>query len=61
MHVDSPLTFHPCHPLQIMGEQLVLEANGKGDGLMTVALRPSAIFGEGDPLLVPTVVKQVRS
>lgn len=37
----------------------MLEANGK-EGLQTVALRPSGIFGEGDPIFVPTVVKQVR-
>lgn len=32
-------------------ERMVLEANGKG-GVLTCAIRPSAIFGEGDPLLV---------
>jgi len=30
-----------------LGERAVLEANGKG-GLLTVALRPSGIFGPGD-------------
>lgn len=49
-----------CTPLQIEGEKLALAANGKG-GLVTVALRPSGIFGEGDPVFVPSVVKQVRS
>jgi nucleoside-diphosphate-sugar epimerase len=43
---------------QILGEQLVLAAND--DSLRTVALRPSGIFGEGDPIFVPTVVKQVE-
>ena len=44
--------------LQIQGEQLVLEANGKG-GLKTCALRPSGIFGEHDPLFVPTLIEKV--
>ena len=44
---------------KIRGEQMVLEANGKG-GLATCALRPSGIFGEGDVLFVPTVVKNAR-
>ncbi len=44
---------------QILAEKLVLEANGVS-GLQTVALRPSAIFGEGDPIFVPTVIRQVR-
>ena len=45
---------------KIRGEQMVLEANGKG-GLATCALRPSGIFGEGDVLFVPTVVKNARN
>ncbi len=43
---------------QIEAEKLILAANGQG-GLKTVALRPSAIFGEHDPILVPTTIKQV--
>ncbi len=43
---------------QIDAEKLILAANGQG-GLKTVALRPSAIFGEHDPILVPTTIKQV--
>ena len=45
--------------MQILGEKLVLAANGKS-GLATVALRPSGIFGEGDPLLVPTIVAKAK-
>lgn len=44
---------------KILGEKLILEANGKG-GVATCALRPSGIFGEGDVLFVPTVVKQAK-
>ena len=36
-----------------------MAANGKS-GLATVALRPSGIFGEGDPLLVPTIVAKAK-
>ena len=45
--------------MQILGEKLVLAANGRG-GLATVALRPSGIFGEGDPLLVPLTVAKAK-
>ena len=45
--------------MQITGEQLVLAANG-ADGLATVSLRPSGIFGEGDPLFVPVLVEKAK-
>jgi nucleoside-diphosphate-sugar epimerase len=44
---------------QILGEKLVLAADGRG-GLCTAALRPSGIFGEHDPLLVPLTVANAR-
>ena len=44
---------------QVLGERMVLAANGTG-GLATVALRPSGIFGERDPLLVPLTVAKAR-
>ena len=56
---SSALTRHKLG-LQIQGEQLVLEANGT-DGLATVALRPSGIFGEGDPLFVPVMVENAKA
>lgn len=40
--------------------QLALEANGKG-GLATCALRPSGIYGEGDPLFVPTLIRNAQA
>jgi nucleoside-diphosphate-sugar epimerase len=40
-------------------EKMVRSANGKG-GVATVALRPSGIFGEGDPLLVPILVEKAK-
>lgn len=44
---------------QILGEKLVLSSNNRS-GLTTVALRPSGIFGEHDPLLVPTIVANAK-
>lgn len=38
---------------------MVLAANGAG-GVATLALRPSGIFGERDPLLVPLTVAKAR-
>ena len=46
--------------MQAIGEQMVLAANGRGGHLATCALRPSAIFGEGDALLLPTLVKRAK-
>jgi len=43
-----------------IAEQMVLAANGRGGTLATCALRPSAIFGEGDGLLVPSLVKNAK-
>jgi nucleoside-diphosphate-sugar epimerase len=41
-------------------EQLVLKANGV-NGLLTVAVRPSGIFGPGDPMMLPSMVAQARA
>lgn len=37
------------------GERIVLAANGRG-GLATVALRPSNVYGEHDPLFFPKLI-----
>ena len=55
-YATKPMDFYT--KTKIEGERVVLEANGAG-GVATCALRPSGIFGEGDPLFVPTVIKQV--
>lgn len=36
-----------------VAEQLVLDANGKYGDMLTVALRPAGIFGEGDAQMIP--------
>lgn len=46
--------------MQVKGEKLILAANGI-KGVATVALRPSGIFGEGDPLLVPITVDKAKA
>ena len=44
---------------KIKGEQLVMAANSSS--LATCALRPSGIFGEGDTVMVPTLVRQAKA
>lgn len=46
--------------MQVLGETVVLSANGQGD-LATIALRPSGIFGEGDPLFVPVLIDKAAA
>lgn len=41
-------------------EELVLKSDKKG-GLRTCALRPSGLFGPGDPLFVPTLAKNAAA
>lgn len=59
---DAPYAKHPMDfytQTKAEGEKVILAANSKG-GLATVALRPSAIFGEGDKLIVPTTVAKCK-
>jgi nucleoside-diphosphate-sugar epimerase len=44
---------------KIEGERIVLAANDAR--LATCALRPSGIFGEGDTVMVPTMVRQAKA
>ncbi|XP_068661851.1 3beta-hydroxysteroid-dehydrogenase/decarboxylase isoform X2 [Aristolochia californica] len=46
--------------LKAQAESLVLFSNGSGE-LLTCALRPSNIFGPGDPYLVPFLVERAKS
>lgn len=57
-YAARPLDFYTV--TKIRGEELVLQANGQ-NGLAVCALRPSGIFGEHDPLLVPTTVAKARA
>lgn len=45
---------------KIEAEKIVLDANASEGKLATCALRPSAIFGEGDTVLVPTLVDRAK-
>jgi sterol-4alpha-carboxylate 3-dehydrogenase (decarboxylating) len=38
----------------------VLAANGEG-GVATCALRPAGIFGDGDPLFLPSVISRAQA
>lgn len=44
-----------------MAEKLVLAANGYQGFLLTASLRPSGIFGPGDPQFVPATIKNAKS
>eukprot|EP00878_Enallax_costatus_P015429 GHUV01016162.1.p1 GENE.GHUV01016162.1~~GHUV01016162.1.p1 ORF type:complete len:269 (+),score=74.49 GHUV01016162.1:482-1288(+) len=44
---------------KVAGEKLVLAAHSPS--LAVVALRPSGIFGEGDTVMVPTLVRQAKA
>ncbi|GLC45122.1 hypothetical protein PLESTB_001470900 [Pleodorina starrii] len=71
-NVDEETTPYAARPMdhytrtKILGEQMVLQYSGRrlarpgraGEAaLSTVALRPSGIFGEGDAVFVPTLVR----
>ncbi len=56
-YASTPMDYYTA--TKVEGEKLVLAANGTA-GVQTVALRPSGIFGEGDPLFLPTLVSKVR-
>lgn len=45
---------------KIQGEKLILAANGANGTLATCALRPSGLFGKGDPTFWPTVVAKAN-
>ncbi|KAK9800353.1 hypothetical protein WJX73_009197 [Symbiochloris irregularis] len=63
-HCSAPAPY-PAQPLdyytksKIMGEKLVLAANGTGK-LATVALRPSYVYGEYDRLFIPLIIQKAR-
>jgi sterol-4alpha-carboxylate 3-dehydrogenase (decarboxylating) len=56
-YASRPLDFYTR--TKVLGETVVLSANGQG--LATVALRPSGIFGEGDPLFVPVLIDKAAA
>lgn len=56
-YAQKPIDYYT--ETKILGERLVLASN-KRSGLATIALRPSGIFGEHDPLLVPLTVANAK-
>lgn len=58
---DAPVLFHPQQPepyahTKAVGESLVLQANSAGS-MLTVAIRPTTIYGEGDLLVTAQLCK----
>jgi len=58
---DLPLRFEPAQKVyyshtKAVAEDMVLSANGK-HGLLTTAIRPASLFGEGDFLLTPNMTE----
>lgn len=53
-HID------PYSHTKEIAEKVVLDQNGK-DGMLTVAIRPSGIFGPRDGQFFPTVIKAARA
>ncbi len=49
----------PYSESKLAGERLVREAHGQG-GLATVVVRPGAIWGPGDPHILPRIVALLR-
>jgi sterol-4alpha-carboxylate 3-dehydrogenase (decarboxylating) len=56
-YASKPMDYYTA--TKIKGEQMVLAANDSS--LATCALRPSGIFGEGDTVMVPTLVRQAKA
>lgn len=56
-YTSKPMDYYT--QTKVAGEKLVLAANN--DKLAVVALRPSGIFGEGDTVMVPTLVRQAKA
>jgi sterol-4alpha-carboxylate 3-dehydrogenase (decarboxylating) len=62
---NLPYVFHDVYgATKVEAEKAVMEANGKDNGtkdkLMTVAIRPHSIYGPGDRLFFPPVVKSAK-
>eukprot|EP00271_Cylindrocystis_brebissonii_P019373 TRINITY_DN5864_c0_g1_i1.p1 TRINITY_DN5864_c0_g1~~TRINITY_DN5864_c0_g1_i1.p1 ORF type:complete len:580 (+),score=82.47 TRINITY_DN5864_c0_g1_i1:77-1816(+) len=58
-YADPPMDAYSATKAE--AEKAVLAANSsEGRGLRTIALRPSGIFGPGDPLLVPLTAKSAE-
>jgi len=56
-YAGKPMDYYTA--TKIKGEQMIMAANSSS--LATCALRPSGIFGEGDTVMVPTLVRQAKA
>jgi sterol-4alpha-carboxylate 3-dehydrogenase (decarboxylating) len=62
----SPVLYLPQQPnyyshTKAVAEDTVLSANGKDSGMLTIALRPASMYGEGDTTQIPNLVKNARA
>lgn len=61
-----PVLFEPEQPnsyshTKAMAESIVLDANRKGSRMLTVALRPASMYGEGDKTQIPSLITNARA
>ncbi|KAL8738239.1 MAG: hypothetical protein Q9190_008030, partial [Brigantiaea leucoxantha] len=62
---SHPILYHPQQPeiyshTKALAEDLVLAANRANGRMLTLALRPAGIFGEGDNQLIPGMMKALE-
>ncbi|KAK9718478.1 erg26, C-3 sterol dehydrogenase [Basidiobolus ranarum] len=51
--------FDPYMVTKAKAEKMILASNGQ-DGLLTVAIRPSGVYGPGDKLMIPSYIAYAR-
>ncbi|ORX97332.1 sterol-4-alpha-carboxylate 3-dehydrogenase, decarboxylating [Basidiobolus meristosporus CBS 931.73] len=51
--------FDPYMVTKAKAEKMILAANGQ-DGLLTVAIRPSGVYGPGDKLMIPSYIAYAK-
>jgi sterol-4alpha-carboxylate 3-dehydrogenase (decarboxylating) len=61
-----PVLYFPQQPnyyahTKAVAEDMVLSANRKDGGMLTVALRPASMYGEGDLTQIPNLVKSAKA
>lgn len=63
---DRPVLYHPDQPeeyshTKARAEKVVLDANRVNGVMLTVSIRPSTLYGEGDGILTTTLTNQAIS
>lgn len=67
-HVDEshPVLYSPQQPnfyshTKAVAESIILSANNNGSRMLTAALRPASMYGEGDTTQIPNLVESARA